>query len=94
MKYVVINNAEDGRHVSMYATRHAAAKYVDEIIGRVAARELGQPYYSDWGQRLVIEERPDHWTVRLEKQVRAAYDARECGTASKFQTALLEGLGW
>jgi hypothetical protein len=94
MKYLVINSAPDGRHVSLHASMDKANQKVRDMLGRPVNCELGISYYSDWGNRLIIETRPDNWTVGMERRVRMAYDARECGTATTSQTELLERLGW
>ena len=94
--YVTINRAEDGRHVSVFATLEKAFGHVVEMVGEGNALlpEIGKRYYSDWGNVLVIEERPDNWTAGLERRVGAAYNARECGTLTKAQKALLKRVGW
>lgn len=90
-KYVVINNAPDGRHISCYSTLEKAQKQVLGLIGNPQWPFLiGRTYYSDWGNAITIEERPDNWTQSIEKRMSEAFDARECGTATSAQLALLD----
>lgn len=96
--YVVINHAEDGTHNRVFKAKDGAQQYVAGFLnfGVDAFRTftLGHTYVGDFGNQLVIEERPDGWTAARETALRNAYDARECGTLSKRQKALLETLGW
>jgi hypothetical protein len=94
MKYVVINNAPDGRHVHTYSTIEKARKRMENMIGREDEYKIGVPYISDWGNVLCIEERPDNWTTSTERAISDAYDARECGTATKAQLKYLEDRGF
>jgi hypothetical protein len=94
-KYLVINSACDGRHLSLYKTLEKARERVLSMVGgQERPFNVGQPYYSDWGNRLTIEERPDGWTLSLEQRASAAFDAFECGTATKKQVELLKAVGW
>jgi hypothetical protein len=95
MKYVVINNACDGRHVHTYSTLQKAQKRMKNMIGKRETPFLPNiSYISDWGNVLIIEERPDNWTSATENKIADAYDARECGTATKSQLRLLESKGF
>jgi hypothetical protein len=95
MKYVVINNACDGKHISVHATLLEAQWKVQEQVGqRSESFVVGRAYYSDWGNRVVIEQRADNWTVAIEKRIDAAFDARECGCATKVQIKLLDDNGF
>lgn len=95
MKYLVINSACDGRYLSMYHTLEKARERVLSMVGGAPRPfAINTPYYSDWGNRLYIEERPDDWTLALESKVGRAYDARECGIATSSQIALLDRLGF
>jgi hypothetical protein len=95
MKYIVINSAPDGRHVSLHSTIEGARKRVEDMVGkRSYTFEINREYYSDWGNVLCIEERPNNWTVKTEEQVAEAFDARECGTATATQLRLLEDAGF
>jgi len=94
MTYVLINNAPDGRHCSVYGTEQGAVSAMRSHIGRPVEGVLGRDYYSDWGNRLVIEERPAGWTAKKEEQLSRAYDARECGNATASQLELLEDAGF
>lgn len=96
MTFVLINSAPDGVHESVHKTLDAAGAALAKHLGRpIEARHvrLGEAYYSDWGNRLVIEARPAGHTARIERQLRAAFDARECGTATEAQLALLDKRG-
>jgi hypothetical protein len=94
-KYLVINSAPDGRHLSLYPTIEKARERVLSMVGGVEREfAVGTPYYSDWGNRLTIETRPDTWTISMEEKVGAAFDARECGTATKHQLSLLDLMGY
>jgi hypothetical protein len=95
MKYIVINRAPDGRHVSLYLTIEGARKRVEDMVGkREYTFEINREYFSDWGNVLCIEERPEDWTIILERSISAAFDARECGTATPKQLKLLEDRGF
>jgi hypothetical protein len=94
-RYLVINKAPDGRHLSLYYSLPKAQKRVHDMVGGPEREfKVNQPYYSDWGNTLYIEERPDTWTLLVETKVGKAYDARECGTATQAQLEMLEKLGW
>jgi hypothetical protein len=95
MKYVVINEAPDGRHIHTFTTLEKARKHMEAMIGkREYPFEVNVNYISDWGNVLCIEERADNWTTSLERRMGDAYDARECGTATKAQLKLLEDKGF
>jgi len=95
MRYVVINRACDGTHISSHATFEKAQKRVEEMVGRREGPfKLNQPYCSDWGNVLTIEERPGNWTANTERRVSEAFDANECGFATKAQIKLLHEKGW
>ena len=92
--YVLINSACDGRHVHVYKSEARAFKALANYGVHPAHNlRLNRDYYSDWGNRLCVEERPDGWTAQREQSYAAAYDAREMGTATKRQLATLERLG-
>jgi hypothetical protein len=94
MKYVLINNAVDGTHESVHKTHIGAINALIKMLGWQVDGEIGRTYYSDWGNTLIIEERPDNWTASVERATREAYDARECGTATKRQLDLLDRNGF
>lgn len=106
MPYAHIIHAEDGRHVSVYQTAAKAVEAlirnagqgggVAEAMRDSAGRELEYGsavyrYVDDFGRRHVIE-----WTAaRNKRELEAygdAYDARECGIATKAQLRLLNRL--
>lgn len=88
--YVLINNAPDGRHVRPFGTMAKAQAALEDFLGRaIPGCAPDTPYYGDWGNRLVIEQRPDGWSAKLEQRFGAAYDAREMGRATRSQLALL-----
>ena len=95
MSFVLINHAEDGTHNRVFKKIDGALKALSEQLGREVTDNfaVGKTYYSDWGNRLVIEERAAGHTARNETALREAYDARECGVATKRQLALLEREG-
>lgn len=92
--FVLINSAPDGRHESVHKTLDAAGEALAKMLGYPVEVKLGEPYYSDWGNRLVVEARPAGHTAAKERALRAAFDARECGTATKAQLALLDRRGF
>jgi hypothetical protein len=95
MRYVVINRACDGTHISTHATLEKAQKRVENMVGkREYPFEVNIPYISDWGNVLTIEERPGNWTSNLERRVSEAFDANECGFATKAQIRLLHDKGF
>ncbi len=94
MMFVLINRAPDGVHESVHKTLEAAGEALSQHLGRKVEARLGEAYYSDWGNRLVVERRPAGHTAAKERALRAAFDARECGVATKAQLALLEKRGF
>lgn len=90
--YVLMIHAEDGLHFTIHKTL--------AIAGHELARQMGyrvrdgiqadRRYRDGDGRTLVIEPRPDGWTVRREKMLNKAFDARETGTATAQQLAFLE----
>ena len=95
MTFVLINRAPDGRHVRAFKCKHSALQAIADWFGHPLDPDgcdwkVGRTYASDWGNRLTIEERPDKFTARDEEAFARAYDARECGVATKRQLALLE----
>jgi hypothetical protein len=97
MSFVLINHAPDGTHSRVFKTARGALKALRDYLTRApdaGPLEVGQTYYSDWGNRLVVEERPAGHRAATETALRAAYDARECGTATKRQIALLDRHGF
>jgi len=49
--------------------------------------------YIDWGNRLVVEERPVGHTAHTDDRLPAAFDARACGSAATRQLARFEQHG-
>jgi hypothetical protein len=91
MSFVLINHAQDGTHESVHRTEALAQRALTKMLGRLPDEfQVGRTYISDWGNRLVVEERAAGHTAASERALREAYDARECGTATKRQLALLE----
>lgn len=92
--YVLINRAPDGTHNRTFKSEALALAALAEMLGRETHE--GQPlkisttYYSDWGNALTVEERAAGHTAARETALREAFDARECGTATKRQLALLD----
>jgi len=97
MTFVMINRAPDGTHNRTFETEKRALEALAEMLGRDT--DMGQPlavgrtYVSDWGNAITVEERPAGHTAALEDALREAFDARECGTATADQLALLEKCG-
>lgn len=95
MTYVLINNAPDGRYYHCFSTMERAFRYLSHFLdGEVKGFKVGQVYVSDWGNRLVIEPRPEGWSARKERRLAEAFDARECGVATPRQLELLTKSGW
>lgn len=94
MSFVLINHAPDGTHNHVYKTVAAAERALVAFLGHPVEFALGRDYYSDWGNHLVVEERAAGHTARSEAALRSAFDARECGTATKRQLALLDRKGF
>jgi hypothetical protein len=93
--FVLINSAPDGRHVRVFKTLARTQMEVERFLGRAIPEfAANRPYYSDYGNRLVVEERPDGWTPSCERNLADAFDARECGEATKAQLALLTKAGF
>jgi hypothetical protein len=96
MKYVVITNAADGRHVSIHASIDKANQKLRDLVGGHDGKRfvVGKTYYSDWGSYVTIEERPANWTLTIEHRIAKAYDAREVGIATAAQLKLLADRGF
>jgi hypothetical protein len=99
MSFVLINYAPDGIHISAHNTATAALAALAAMLGRSTddcgdPLRVGHAYYSDWGNRLVVEERGPGHTAQVENELRAAFDARECGIATPQKLALLEKHRW
>ncbi len=95
MPFVLINHAPDGTHESVHRNELSAKRALARMLGREPAEfKPGRSYISDFGARLVVEERPSGHSVRDERALRRAFDARECGTATKAQLAFLERKGF
>jgi hypothetical protein len=98
MSYVLINRAEDGVHTKVYQTQQAALDAMFWELGLHAdfysSMKVGQTYTDDWGRRFTVEERRSGHTAKREDALRRAYDARECGYATKRQLAMLEKEGF
>jgi hypothetical protein len=97
MSYVLINHAPDGTHHHAYKTAAGALKALRAYLTRsldAGPLEVGQTYYSDWGNALTVEARPAGHTAAKERALFHAYNARECGSATKRQLALLEREGF
>jgi hypothetical protein len=88
MSYILIIHAEDGSHYECYASETKARAAMSYQVGR----DIPAPFRrasDDWGRRIVIEDRPNGWSVAKEKRLNAAYNARECGTETASQLAFL-----
>ena len=96
MSFVLINHAPDGTHMRVFETDGAAKDVLSTMLGgdQGVPLVIGRTYYSDWGNALTIEERPPGWSADAEEARRHAYDARECGTLTDAQEALLETHRW
>jgi hypothetical protein len=98
MSYVMINRAPDGTHTRAFKSEALALAALAEMLGR-STDDCGLPlcpgrsYYSDWGNVITVEQRGPGHTAAIETRLREAFDARECGTATKRQIALLEKYG-
>jgi hypothetical protein len=91
MSYVLINNAPDGRHVRTFPTFQKAQAALEAFLGRaIPDCAPNRPYTCDFGNRLVIEERPNGHNAQREQRYAAAFDAREYGIATKSQLKLLD----
>lgn len=90
MKYLLINHAQDGTHFRLFNHKEAAIKALSLYLPHARPLAVGLWYTSDWGNQLIIAERPDDWSVKKEERYKRAYDARETGTASPKQLKLLE----
>src|SRR5215469_15794382 len=68
MSYLLINHAEDGRHLSVYKTEELARNELEAQIGRkVEGPITGRHFHDDWGRCFVVEKRPDNWSAKLEQ---------------------------
>jgi len=95
MPFVLINHAEDGTHESVHRNEVSAKRALARMLGREPAEFApGRTYISDFGNRLIVETRPSGHNARDERALRRAFDARECGHATKRQLALLARVGF
>lgn len=95
MSYVLINYSCDGTHNRVFKTPEKAKNALALFLGRkVEEISLDRSYYGDFGNRLIIEEREASHTARSETALRDAYDARECGVATKKQLTMLNKKGY
>lgn len=89
MKYLLINHAQDGTHFRLFNYKEAAIKALSLHLPHARPLAVGLWYTSDWGNQLIIAERPENWSIKMEEKYKRAFDARETGTASKQQLELL-----
>lgn len=99
MAWAVVNRAEDGRHVKSYTTHSLASQRVRDLVGRRDGELSGNipddtTVTDDDGRRVTIKEMPKGMTGKVYEKLLDAYDARECGTLTDAQTALLAKWGW
>ena len=92
MAYVLLILAEDGVHPKVFKDLDSAGRELTRQMGRKPRDGivLQKRYRDNWGRTLIIEERPKGWTAPKERALGAAFDARETGTATPAQLALLE----
>jgi hypothetical protein len=94
MTFVLIDHAHDGTQTKVRTTAAAALGALAAMIGGTTDNwtgpplRVGHPYHSEWGNRLVVEERPAGHTARTEDLLRDAFDGRERGTATAQQLTL------
>lgn len=87
--------AEDGRHCHYYKSVNEALAALAEQMGRDAlGLEICKRYVDDWGRTMRLDTLPEGMTAAEHKQIGPAYDARECGTLTKAQRALLAKWGY
>ena len=95
MAYVLIMRDVDGTHSSVYPSILPALDALAAYTGKDRDSVVtGVRYVSDFGSVGIVEQRPVGWTNRTERALAEAYDARECGTLTKRQQALLDRHGW
>lgn len=101
-KWVVEISAEDGTHFHVFGSVEGAARgYADQ-----AARDLSPEVLATlrdgvrvrtvdgWGRRISVYPAPGALTTAKQMAaLRRAYDARECGIATRAQLALLAKAG-
>lgn len=102
-KWVVEIGAEDGTHFHVYGSVEGAARAYADQLGRdlrpevLATLKDGVPVRAvgdDWGRRISVYPAPGALTTAKQMAaLRRAYDARECGVATKAQLALLAKAG-
>jgi hypothetical protein len=92
--FVWTNYSIDGTHTRTFRSEKTAIAALVKFLGRAddcgEAICVGKSFYDNYGARQFIEERVTYVTAKQEDAQRRAFDARECGTATKRQLALLE----
>jgi hypothetical protein len=90
--FFLIIRAEDGEHIRRFATASAAYAALKAQVGYEIDPAIPANIVDDWGRRLAVEEWPAETSLKDRRGLRDAYDARECGTLTKAQAALLNRL--
>lgn len=85
----------DGSSSKRFKTEAGALKSLARFLGSETwdgePLRSGRAYHDNYGGRHYIEEAPASVTsARTDEALKRAYDARECGTATKQQLALLD----
>lgn len=92
--WVHVIQAQDGLIVRGFHTRAKAEADIRQYVTVEGALEKSQTFYSDNGSSHFIDELQDGCNTATYRKLQAAYDAREMGTLTKAQTALLSKWGW
>lgn len=98
MAWVIVNRAEDGRHIKSHTTHAMASQALRDLVGRreglTGLVPDGTEVVSDYGNVVQILQMPKGMTGKLYEKLMIAADARECGSLTAEQTALLAKHGW
>jgi hypothetical protein len=93
MAWAVVIRAEDGRHVKSYSTQSLASQAMRDQVGRREGLSGAIPantnVIDDFGRSVTITQMPKGVTGKKYAAYLDAYDARETGTLTPEQEALL-----
>ena len=98
MAWAIVNRAEDGRHIKSYTTQALASQALRDLVGRRDGLSGnvadGTEVVSDYGNVVQILKLPKGMTGKVYEKLMEAADARECGTLTAEQAALLAKHDW
>jgi hypothetical protein len=98
MAWALITRAEDGRHIKSYTTHSDVSQALRDMVGRREGLSGNPPdgteVVDDYGRVVQMLKMPKGMTGKTYEKLMIAADARECGTLTDEQTALLTRWDW